>query len=233
MIHDRVHGTHYWDMIKDGYYRGMEQEFVRPDGMLNFYRSARTGIGQNGASFSTDLRPMAPHLADRGWALLRAAYEERDGRLVTPLAKRDKMLDTGNYSFHPLKAYAYIIEEAREAGDEEAAAGGVGRGPAAHRHEDRRPRLARGRGRLDGRPSRGSPRSLNGRKGGWLDMIHEGHARGVGDGPPGRVGALSRRDGDPRGHGRPARSTSSCAPRTAAAGTRSSCRSCDRAPSTG
>ena len=49
MIHDRVHGTHYWDMIKDGYYRGLEQEFVRPDGMLNFYRSARTGIGQNGA----------------------------------------------------------------------------------------------------------------------------------------------------------------------------------------
>ncbi|MEA2310939.1 MAG: hypothetical protein QOE28_907, partial [Solirubrobacteraceae bacterium] len=28
MIHDRIHGTHYWDMIKDGYFRGMEQEFV-------------------------------------------------------------------------------------------------------------------------------------------------------------------------------------------------------------
>jgi hypothetical protein len=102
MIHDRVHGTHYWDMIKDGYYRGLEQEFVRPDGMLNFYRSARTGIGQNGASFSTDLRPMAPHLADRG------------------LAGHD----------------------------------------------------------------------------------HQGHARGVGDRPPGRVGALPGRDGDPRGDGR-------------------------------
>ncbi|NUT55168.1 MAG: hypothetical protein HOQ03_04200, partial [Thermoleophilia bacterium] len=86
MIHDRLHGTHYWDMIKDGYFRGMEQEFVRPDGMLNFYRSARTGIGQNGASFSNDLRPVAPHLADRGWTLLRSAYEERDGKLVTPLS---------------------------------------------------------------------------------------------------------------------------------------------------
>ena len=121
MIHDRLHGTHYWDMIKDGYFRGMEQEFVRPDGMLNFYRSARTGIGQNGASFSSDLRPVAPHLADRGWVLLRAAFQEHDGKLVTPLASRDKLLDTGNYSFHPLKSYTYIIDEAREAGDEEAA----------------------------------------------------------------------------------------------------------------
>ncbi len=56
-IHDRLHGTHYWDMIKDGYYRGMEQEFVRPDGTLNFYRSARTGIGLASRGFATDLRP--------------------------------------------------------------------------------------------------------------------------------------------------------------------------------
>ena len=53
-----VHRRHH--VTKDGYYRGLEQEFVRPDGMLNFYRSARTGIGQNGASFSTDLRRLIP-----------------------------------------------------------------------------------------------------------------------------------------------------------------------------
>ena len=86
-IHDRLHGTHYWDMIKDGYFRGMEQEFVRPDGMLNFYRSARTGIGQNGASFSTDLRPVAaaprrPRLD----AAARRPSRSSDGKLMTPLS---------------------------------------------------------------------------------------------------------------------------------------------------
>ncbi len=182
LIHDRLHGTHYWDMIKDGYYRGLEQEFVRPDGTLNFYRSARTGIGLTGASFSTDLRPTVPHVADRGWALLRAAYEERDGRLVTPLAGRDKLLDTGNYSFHPLKAYAYIIEEAREAGDDEAA-------DAAWEEV---------RGRIDmSIDSRGwlvvqgasiaahlaLARSLNGRKSGWLDLIGKGMPEAWVNGP--------------------------------------------------
>jgi Linalool dehydratase/isomerase len=173
IIHDRIHGTHYWDMIKDGYYEGMESEFVRPDGMLNFYRSARTGIGLNGASFSTDLRPMVPHLADRGWALLRAAYGEQDGKLVTPLAGRDKLLDTANYAYHPMKAYAYIIEEAREAGDEEAAEAAweevQGR---IEMHIDERGWL-----QVPG-ASVGAhlaiARSLNGRKSGWLDLITKG-----------------------------------------------------------
>jgi hypothetical protein len=173
IIHDRLHGTHYWDMIKDGYYRGLEQEFVRPDGTLNFYRSARTGIGLNGASFSTDLRPMTPHLADRGWALLRAAFEERDGELVTPLADRERLLDTGNYAFHPLKAYAYIIEEAREAGDEEAAR-------AAWTEVQQRIDMKideRGWLVVDGASMAahlGISRSLNGRKSGWLDLIQRG-----------------------------------------------------------
>jgi hypothetical protein len=173
MIHDRLHGTHYWDMIKDGYFRGMEQEFVRPDGLLNFYRSARTGIGQNGASFSTDLRPIAPHLADRGWTLLRSAFQERDGKLVTPLATRDKLLDTGNYSFHPLKSYTYIIDEAREAGDEEAARA------AWDEVKDRIDMRVDERGWLDIEGASLSShialsRALVGRKAGWLDMIEKG-----------------------------------------------------------
>ena len=173
MIHDRLHGTQYWEMIKDGYFRGMEQEFVRPDGMLNFYRSARTGIGQNGASFSTDLRPIAPHLADRGWTLLRSAFQERDGRLVTPLASRDKLLDTGNYSFHPLKSYTYIIDEAREAGDDEAAAA------AWDEVKDRIDMKIDDRGWLvvDGASLSSHialSRALVGRKSGWLDMIEKG-----------------------------------------------------------
>ena len=182
MIHDRLHGTHYWDMIKDGYFRGMEQEFVRPDGMLNFYRSARTGIGQNGASFSNDLRPIAPHLADRGWTLLRAAFQEQDGRLVTPLAKRDKLLDTGNYSFHPLKSYCYIIDEAREAGDEQAAEA------AWDEVKDRIDVKIDERGWLVVEEASLSShialsRALTGRKAGWLDMIEKGMPQEWLDGP--------------------------------------------------
>jgi hypothetical protein len=173
MIHDRIHGTHYWDMIKDGYYRGLEQEFVRPDGTLNFYRSARTGIGQTGISFSTDLRPMMPHVADRGWALMRAAFEERDGRLVTPLAGRDRMLDTGNYAFHPLKSYAYVIEEAREAGDEEAAeAAWAEVQDRVEMHIDDRGWLVVPGASMASHLA--LARSLNGRKGGWLDLITKG-----------------------------------------------------------
>ena len=182
MIHDRLHGTHYWDMIKDGYFRGMEQEFVRPDGMLNFYRSARTGIGQNGASFSNDLRPVAPHLADRGWTLLRAAFQEQDGKLVTPLIKRDKLLDTGNYSFHPLKSYCYIIDEAREAGDEPAAEA------AWDEVKDRIDMKIDDRGWLVVEDASLSShvalsRALVGRKAGWLDMIEKGMPKEWLDGP--------------------------------------------------
>ncbi|MEA2312525.1 MAG: hypothetical protein QOE28_2493, partial [Solirubrobacteraceae bacterium] len=152
---------------------GMEQEFVRPDGMLNFYSSARTGNGLNGASFSTYLRPMVPHLADRGWTLLRAAFEERDGKLVTPLAGREKLLDTANYAFHPLKAYAYIIEEAREAGDEEAAEAAweevQGR---IEMHIDERGWLEVPGASMGAHL--GIARSLNGRKSGWLDLITKG-----------------------------------------------------------
>ncbi len=182
MIHDRIHGTHYWEQIKDGYFRGMEQEFVRPDGMLNFYRSARTGIGQNGTSFSTDLRPVAPHLADRGWTLTRAAFREEDGRLITPLATRDKLLDTGNYSFHPLKSYTYIIDEAREAGDEEAA-------DAAYEEvQSRISKSVDSRGWLviDGASLSSHialSRALVGRKAGWLDMIQRGMPDAWRDGP--------------------------------------------------
>jgi hypothetical protein len=182
MIHDRLHGTSYWEMIKDGYFRGMEQEFVRPDGMLNFYRSARTGIGQNGASFSSDLRPIAPHLADRGWTLMRSAFKEQDGKLVTPLASRDKLLDTGNYSFHPLKSYTYIIDESREAGDDEAAeaAWDEVNGRISRRIDER------GWLEVDGASVASHialSRALVNRKAGWLDMIEKGMPKAWLEGP--------------------------------------------------
>ena len=202
MIHDRLHGTHYWDMIKDGYFRGMEQEFVRPDGMLNFYRSARTGIGQNGASFSNDLRPIAPHLADRGWTLLRAAFQEQDGRLVTPLAKRDKLLDTGNYSFHPLKSYCYIIDEAREAGDEQAAeaAWDEVKDRIDVKIDDRGWLVVEERLAVLAHRALASARRPQGRLAGH---DREGHAAGVAGRPAARVRAVPAGDGVARRHRRP------------------------------
>ena len=201
-IHDRLHGTHYWDMIKDGYYRGMEQEFVRPDGTLNFYRSARTGIGLASSGFATDLRPTLPHVADRAWTMLRAAYEERDGKLVTPLWGSDKLLDTGNYVFHPLKAYAYLVEEAREVGDDEAA-------DAAWDEVQQRVDMKiddRGWLTVDGASMAAHlaiARSLNGRKSGWLDLITRGMPEAWAQRAADGVRALSGGDGLARGHGRP------------------------------
>ena len=116
-VHDRVHGTNYWDQVKDGYYRCFEDEIVRPDGMLNSHRSSRLGFGQLGVSLATDTRPLVPHIADRDSVLLRSVCRQPDGSIQTPLKGDDSLLDPGNYTFHPLTAYAAVMEEAREVGD--------------------------------------------------------------------------------------------------------------------
>ena len=151
----------------------MEQEFVRPDGTLNFYRSARTGIGLASSGFATDLRPTLPHVADRAWTMLRSAYEERDGKLVTPLLGPRQAARHRQLRFHPLKAYAYLIEEAREVGDDEAA-------EAAWDEVQQRIDMKiddRGWLVVDGASMASHlalARSLNGRKSGWLDLITRG-----------------------------------------------------------
>ena len=98
---------------------------------------------------------------------------------MTPLWGRDKLLDTGNYAFHPLKAYAYIIEEAREVGDDEAA-------EAAWEEVQQRIDMKiddRGWLVVDGASIAAHlaiARSLNGRKSGWLDLITRGMPDAVG-----------------------------------------------------
>ena len=96
--------------------------------------------------------------------------------------KRDKLLDTGNYSFHPLKSYCYIIDESREAGDEDAAEA------AWDEVKDRIDMRIDDRGWLDIEGASVSShialsRALVGRKAGWLDMIEKGMPKEWLDGP--------------------------------------------------
>ena len=157
------------------------------------------------------------------------ADQERDG-LVTPLWGRDKLLDTGNYVFHPLKAYAYLIEEAREVGDDAAA-------EAAWEEVQQRIDMKiddRGWLIVDGASMASHlalARSLNGRKSGWLDLITRGMPDAWRDGPqiesvPYPAVMVSRRSTTAR------RSTRSSARPTAAGASTSSCRSCGRTAST-
>ncbi|GHE80411.1 hypothetical protein GCM10017786_08150 [Amycolatopsis deserti] len=172
-VHDRLHGTNFWEQVKDGYVRGFEQEIVRPDGMVNAYRSSRAGIGQLGVVSATDLRPLLPHVADRGYTLLQAACKQPDGAVRTPFLGDDKLLDPGNYSFHPLTAYAAVMEEGREAGDMD-----LYRGAYAELRDRVAPRIdERGWLTVDGASTLAYTllgRALFGRTGGWLDLVERG-----------------------------------------------------------
>ncbi|HJQ46987.1 MAG TPA: hypothetical protein VJ870_11800 [Amycolatopsis sp.] len=181
-VHDRLHGTNFWEQVKDGYVRGFEQEIVRPDGMVNAYRSSRAGLGQIGVVSATDLRPLIPHVADRGYLLLQAACKQEAGSVHTPFAGDDRLLDPGNYSFHPLTAYAAVMEEGREAGDED-----LYRGAYAELKERAAPRIDdRGWLTVDGASTLAYTlfgRALFGRAGGWLDLVEKGMPRQWLDGP--------------------------------------------------
>jgi hypothetical protein len=45
-VHDRMHGTNFWEQVADGYFRGFGDEIIGPDGMLNGHRSSRLGVGK-------------------------------------------------------------------------------------------------------------------------------------------------------------------------------------------
>jgi hypothetical protein len=181
-VHDRVHGTNFWDQVADGYFRGFEDEIIRPDGMLNGHRSSRLGLGEVGINLSTDLRPLLPHVADRNSVLLRAVCRAPDGTVRTPFRDDDSLLDPGNYTFNPLITYAGVMEEAREVGDMD-----LFRAADAELREKAPPRIdERGWLTVDGASVlayTGYGRALFGRTGGWLDLIEKGMPREWQDGP--------------------------------------------------
>lgn len=181
-LHDQIHGTNYWAQVEDGYRRGFQRELVRPDGMVMGHRSSRVGFGAPGLSLSADLRPLVPNVADRGFLLLQSICRDADGNVATPFKHDDKLLDPGNYSFNPLAAYGMVIDEAREAGDEELA-----RGVDAELRE-RLPLAVDDRGWLVAEGASilahaGYARGSWGRKAGWLDLVEKGRPQTWRDGP--------------------------------------------------
>ena len=172
-LHDRLHGTDYWGQIEDRYRRGFQQELVSPNGMVNGHRSTRAGFGGAGAAPSADLRNLVPNVADRGFLLLQAACRDDTGAVRTPFKEDHRMLDPGNYSFHPLFGYALVMDEAREAGDESLYEG------AFNELQERQPVTVNQRGWLD---IEGASvlahaqlgRAMFGRHGGWIDIVEKG-----------------------------------------------------------
>ncbi len=181
MIHDRLHGTAFHEATRRGFERAIDEEFSNPDGSLNWYRSTRTGLGLSGSIFSTELRPLMPDIADRGWALARRAFVDDGGQVRTPLRNVDRLVDGGNYSYGPLPPYAAMIGAAREVGEERLAQA------ALDELLDRLPpHVSEGGVRFDGASLSGTAqlgRALFGRKAGWLDAVTRGRPAAWDSGP--------------------------------------------------
>jgi hypothetical protein len=124
-VHDRMLGTSYWDDIRNGFTRTVDEELHRVDGTAQMFKSTRIGYG-NGKSPapSVELRPLIPNLADRGWALMRAGVWKTDdsGEPVGTIFKdMPNGFDYGNAGRSKVVQYGSVIEAAREAGDEDRA----------------------------------------------------------------------------------------------------------------
>lgn len=125
-LHDRLHGTHYWDDVETHYRRRLEQEFIDVDGHLVPLRSTRTGLTIPGLqSCSEDaipafwMHPLFPDIAARWWEIARSELFRRgDGGLeLLPLKP---WLDAGNYRFNTAYALGALGMAARELGDDDA-----------------------------------------------------------------------------------------------------------------
>jgi hypothetical protein len=181
ITHDRLHGTNFYERTRPGFERALDEEFLNPDGSLNWYRSTRTGLGLGGQAFANELRPLVPDIADRGWALARRAFVDDGETVSTRLREVETLVDVGNYTFGPIHAYAALIGAAREAGEERLARGAL---------DELLERLALtgcanrpdfGGASLSSKASLG--RALFGRKAGWLDMITRGRPAAWESGP--------------------------------------------------
>lgn len=125
-LHDRLHGTSYADEVMDDFVASVEREFVSPGGRVRVVRSARLGFGLgpsvlvSDALMSVNLRPYAPVVADRLWAIMREEFLGDKGPVVLRKSAFD-YTDPGNYGRNPVGLYANIIGAAKEVGDDELA----------------------------------------------------------------------------------------------------------------
>ena len=125
-LHDRLHGTHYWNDVAAQYRRRLEQEFIDVDGHLVPLRSTRTGLTIPGLQSSSEdaiaafwMHPLFPDIATRWWEIARSELFRvtGDGLELLPLKP---WLDAGNYRFNTAYALGALGMAARELGDEDA-----------------------------------------------------------------------------------------------------------------
>ncbi|MFC9057183.1 hypothetical protein ACFTXB_03885 [Streptomyces sp. NPDC057074] len=176
IIQDRMGGTDYWDAIKGRFTRTVSEEMHRPDGTAALFKSSRTGYANGGSPLpSVEYRPSIPDLADRGWALTKAGVwtTDENGKIEGTVFKQmPRGLDPGNAGTGKVGMYAGVMDQAREAGDEE-------RFDAAWRELQEVCEVER---TADGLTFPGASmmalshvaRGMFNRKGGWLDLIQRG-----------------------------------------------------------
>ena len=117
--HDTTHGTQYWGIIKDGFRRVLETEFMTPNGKLIPFRSNYTGFAPpqvGGAVMQAFpcvfLNAVLPDIARRQWAALKIDMRGKSWqRALWPA-------DVGNYNFSRASSYAATALAAREMGDD-------------------------------------------------------------------------------------------------------------------
>jgi hypothetical protein len=127
--HDRLHGTGYFDEVREPLSRAYETEFLRPDGRIVGVRARHLGLSWNfwaGCSIQLNtaywLHAGLPEIAQRTWWLLReSSLTLADGRLALPGTAVDR-LDPGDYTLgRDTFGQIATTMAAREVGDEEYA----------------------------------------------------------------------------------------------------------------
>lgn len=128
LMHDRIHGTNYWESVEERFMRGLSRDFTTPDGRTVVFRSSRLGFPIAPVNLLSDaqscvlIRPLDRTLAERMWTMCREEFiRVVDGRLRIATTAMD-FTDAGNYQRNSVGLYGGVIAAAREFGDDTVAA---------------------------------------------------------------------------------------------------------------
>ncbi|MDZ7910502.1 MAG: hypothetical protein U5O16_01425 [Rhodococcus sp. (in: high G+C Gram-positive bacteria)] len=129
ILHDRLHGTGYFDELRDDIAQAYEREFTRPDGRLIGVRNETLGLTWNiwaseGVSLPTTywMNAFLPDQAHRAWWLLRRNALTYDGERYVLPRNAGNRCDVGSYSFGSDSfAQTFLSLSAREMGDNDVA----------------------------------------------------------------------------------------------------------------
>ena len=125
-LHDRLHGTRYWQGVESEYRQHLEQEFIDVDGHLVPLRSTRTGLTIPGLSSSSEdaiaafwMHPQFPDISFRFWEIAREELFRTNGNGLELLPLKP-WIDAGNYRLNTHFALGALGMAAQELGDGEA-----------------------------------------------------------------------------------------------------------------